>query len=158
MDENKYIYSTFDVGRILGIGRGRLVHWMKEGWIPKEHDVPWGKGFKAAFSIHDLYSIAFFKECVDFSLSRKVANRCMNHVIMKGWQNIIDEEIKILLVLRADKRVNDDPKKLKVEYYEKFIFLKEREMMERKRLVLFQQPVGFFIDLERIMYRMNIRV
>ena len=95
MKEKNDEFSTFDATRILGIDRSRLVHWMRGEFIPLGKDIPWGRGYKTAFSLFDLYSIALFRECVDFSLSREVAKRYWLYV---DWANVIKEKFWLMAV------------------------------------------------------------
>ena len=121
-------YSTFEAQKILRINRGRFVHWMRGGFIPPGRDVPWGKGYKTAYNLHDLYSIALYKQCVDFSLSRSVAKRYMEYAILKGWENIINEEIKYMLIVvmyyEGAKKISD--------VKEQAIFLKNDESLSQR--------------------------
>ena len=97
MKEKIYEFSTFDAVRILGIDRSRLVHWMRGEFIPLGKDKPWGRGYKTAFSLFDLYSIALFRECVDFSLSRAVAKRYWLYV---DWARVIKEKLWLMAVIK----------------------------------------------------------
>ncbi|MFC1880661.1 hypothetical protein ACFL2S_04060 [Thermodesulfobacteriota bacterium] len=95
MKEKNDEFSTFDAVRILNMDRSRLVHWMRGEFIPLGKDKPWGRGFKTAFSLFDLYSIALFRECVDFSLSREVAKRYWPYV---DWTKVIKEKLWLMAV------------------------------------------------------------
>jgi hypothetical protein len=105
MQDNNQEFSTFDVVRIIGIDRSRLVHWMRGEFIPLGKDKPWGKGYKTAFSLFNLYSIALFRECVDFSLSREVAKRCWLYV---DWAQVIKEKLWLMAVTKEfEKFIRD---------------------------------------------------
>ena len=97
MKEKNDEFSTFDAVRILDMDRSRLVHWMRGKFIPLGKDIPWGRGFKTAFSLFDLYSISLFRECVDFSLSREVAKRYWLYV---DWANVIKEKLWLMAVIK----------------------------------------------------------
>ena len=97
MQKNVGEFSTFDVVRIIGIDRSRLVHWMNGKFIPAGKDKPWGRGFKTVFSLFDLYSIALFTVCLDVSLSREVARRYWNYV---DWERVITNKEWQMVVTR----------------------------------------------------------
>ena len=111
MQKNVGEFSTFDVVRIIGIDRSRLVHWMNGKFIPAGKDKPWGRGFKTVFSLFDLYSIALFKVCLDVSLSREVARRYWNYVdwervtTTKEWQMVVTRKMDPLQ--KTKKRISN---------------------------------------------------
>lgn len=154
MEKEKNSFSTFDAIRICGIDQSRFFHWLKDGYLPEGKLIKWGRGYKTEFSLYDLYSIALFKECVDFSLSRKVAKEYMNFAIDKGWIEIIKNEYR-LMIIQYQKRFEKD-KDGKDKFVIKIapLFRKNREDLGR----LYQSQIGFFIDLIRIMDRVNHKV
>jgi len=92
-------FSTFDVVRILRIGISRLVHWMRGEFIPPGEDRPWGRGYKTAFSTHDLYNIALFKTCMDFGFTRKFAKMCWQDV---EWDKAGEKDYEYILITKGD--------------------------------------------------------
>jgi len=91
--------STFDVVRILRIGRSRLVHWMRGEFIPPGRDKPWGKCRKTIFSRDDLYNIALFKTCMDFGFTRKFAKMCWQDV---EWNRVGEKDYEYILITKGD--------------------------------------------------------
>jgi hypothetical protein len=144
-------FSTFDAMRIVDIKRGRLMHWMNGEFIPTGKLVPWGRGFKTAFNLFDLYSIAFFKECVDFSLSRKIAKEYMEFV---DWNKIIENGYELMVVQYQKRFIKDEKGRDKFVVKKAPLFRKDREELGKLR----QSQIGFFIDLKRIMDMVNTRV
>jgi len=95
---DKKEFSTFDVAKILGIGRSRLVHWWRDGFIPRGKYVKWGRGYKTSFSLFDLYSIALFMICMDFSLSRKFSKNAWKDI---KWSKVGERDYLLLNISKS---------------------------------------------------------
>lgn len=93
--DGEQVFSTFDVLRILNIKRGRLIHWIKGGFIPEGIQVAWGNGSKTVFKLYDVYSIALFKKFVDSGLGRNVSSQYMKFV---DWQDVVTSKYKLLFI------------------------------------------------------------
>lgn len=89
------VFSTFDVLKILDLKRGRLIHWVKGGFIPKGIQLTWGHGVRTVFSLYDLYSIALFKQFVDSGLGRNVSSQYLKYV---DWKDVITSQYKLLFI------------------------------------------------------------
>jgi len=72
------MYSTFDVMELCGIGRSRLVHWMRGGFTPKGTEVAWGKGSRTLYSFGEVLKIYLFKNFVDVGFRREVAKKLVD--------------------------------------------------------------------------------
>ncbi|MFH2065654.1 MAG: hypothetical protein ABIK15_10695 [Pseudomonadota bacterium] len=86
---DEQVYSTFDALEILDLKRGRLIQWMKNGFIPEGEQVVWGSKTKTVFKRKELYSIGMFKELLDLGLNRDVASRCIKAV---NWDQVVSGE------------------------------------------------------------------
>jgi hypothetical protein len=152
MPEIKNEFSTFDVMRILRIERGRLVHWMKGEFIPPGKLVKWGRGYKTVFSLYDLYSIALFKECVDFSLSRKIAKKYTGYV---KWDEIIQNKYKFMLVqykkLFVKQKHGPNAGAMIKKVWIEPEFLRDRKEMAKP----YPSQIGIYINLDWILNIVN---
>jgi len=154
LKQEKNRFSTFDAIRICDIEQSRFFHWLRDGFLPEGKLVKWGRGYKTEFTLYDLYSIALFKECVDFSLSREAAKECMNSAIKKGWMRIIKNEYRLMIIQYQKRFIKDKSGKEKFVVKVGPLFRKEREDLGRLR----QSHIGLFIDLMRIMDIVNSKM
>ncbi|CAB5110516.1 hypothetical protein D3OALGA1CA_1996 [Olavius algarvensis associated proteobacterium Delta 3] len=83
---NDLVFSTFDALKILMIKRGRLVQWMRDGYLPVGTQVSWGSGVKTVFKAVDLYAICLFKNLVEMGLSRDLASKYIEGI---NWKDVI---------------------------------------------------------------------
>jgi len=124
---------------------------MRDEFIPKGELVKWGRGYKTAFDLFDLYSIALFKECVDYGLSRKVAKKFMEYV---NWNFIINTKKHYMVVQYLEKFFRDDDGKEKKRVLRGPWFMEDLEEIIDSEV----SQIGFYVDLNKIMENVNNRI
>lgn len=148
MKQKKYRFSTFEAMKKADVERSRFYHWLRDGFLPEGELVKWGRGYKTVFSLYDVYSISLFKECVDFSLSRKVAKRYMNYV---DWDLIIKKMSRFMIIEYKKVSVKSKDGKCKIQSIEEPKFYDNLlEMVYPKHLVeQFAKAIAYSEVLEK---------
>lgn len=96
--DGEQVFSTFDVLRILAIKRGRLVEWMRGGFVPSGIQVAWGERSKTVFGIFDLYTIALFKQLIELGICREEACTYSQH---PEWRGVIRGKQEFMIITRS---------------------------------------------------------
>jgi len=137
-------YSTFDVCRILGLERGRLMSWIGNFVTPGTKK-PYGKREKTVFSLNEIYSIGLFKYIVDAGWEVNSAKKFVSYV---DWDYFKKKNYKYLLI--CEKKVFE-PKKSGSGYdlkrWEGAIPLKSLDELANR---YYLKRMGFFIDVSYI--------
>ena len=66
-------YTTWDVKKLLDVDRNRLTPWLENGYINPSIQRATRTGTKNIFSRTDLYRIYFFRQLLEFGITRKRA-------------------------------------------------------------------------------------
>jgi hypothetical protein len=77
-------FTTFDIVKILDIGRNLLAQWLMRGYIKPSVQQAKGPGTKNLFNVHDLYRIRLFQQLVDSGIERGEAKR----YIVVNFENV----------------------------------------------------------------------
>lgn len=95
-------FSTFDLGKALGLPWARLREWINREYVPCKRAK--GKGDKTIFTRADVYAVELFNSLLGSGFSRNVAGMLVKH-FLKQYE---DAELKATAFIIF--RVNDGPR------------------------------------------------
>jgi hypothetical protein len=95
LDEDSFVFTSFEVMEIIGIARGRYNQWYAGNYLPSGKKERWGERTKTFYSYMDLYSIALFKKLVDLGLSRESSCKLYKGI---DWKKVMCHKFRYFII------------------------------------------------------------